>query len=114
MPGNQEVRQRDDRNPRPHVASMRGGRTSITTSRFSVLPSRPRMIDLSASATTVRSRLAVGDSPCWLNSKTYNTIGVAEPGSNHGRCSGEGTDGSRNAMGGWPVTVEIAFAATLS
>ena len=39
---------------------------------------------------------------------------VAEPGSNRGRCSGEGADRSRNAMGGWPITVASAFAATLS
>ena len=63
---------------------------------------------------TMRSRLAVADSPCWLNSKIPQHDRVAEPGGNHGRCAGEGADGSRNAMGGWPVTVEIAFAATLS
>jgi hypothetical protein len=93
---------------------MRGGRTSITTSQFSVLPSRPRMIDPERVGHHRAIEVGGRRLSMLVELKDPQHDRVAEHGSNHGRCSGEGTDGSRNAMGGWPVTVEIAFAATLS
>ena len=75
MPGNQEVGQRDD-SESPAIYGVNERRNDLDNNlaiqRSAVVAEEDRPDRV---ARPVRSRLAVGGSPCWLNSKTHNTIG---------------------------------------
>jgi hypothetical protein len=73
--GNQEVGQRDD-SESPAIYGVNERRkdldNNLAIQRSAVVAEEDRPDRV---ARPVRSRLAVGGSPCWLNSNTHNTIG---------------------------------------